>query len=100
MLYPRVLCLYLIVGANTKGNKEKIRESGFHYLNVGRQRRLKPYRKYVEYFKRDFKSVDILEINERHYYCVKKMEKGEVFYIFFSPELYMDQLKGVKERKI
>ena len=44
--------------------------------------------------------VDILEINERHYYCVKKMEKGEVFYIFFSPELYMDQLKGVKERRI
>ena len=54
----------------------------------------------MEYFKNNFEDVDILEINERHYYCVKKMEKGEVFYIFFSPELYMDQLEGVKERRI
>jgi len=33
-----------------------------------------------------------------NYYCVKKTEKGVVLYIFFSPELYMDQLK-VKERR-
>ena len=52
----------------------------------------------MEYFKNNFEDVDVLEINERHYYCVKKMGKGAVFYIFFSPELYMDQLR-VKERK-
>ena len=39
---PKGSLLIFDSGANTKGNKEKIRESGFHYLNVGRQRRLKP----------------------------------------------------------
>ncbi|MCD6132704.1 MAG: hypothetical protein J7J61_11450 [Candidatus Hydrothermae bacterium] len=52
---PKGSLLIFDSGANTKGNKEKIRESGFHYLNVGRQRRLKPYRKYVEYFKNNFR---------------------------------------------
>jgi len=94
---PKGSLLIFDSGANTKSNKRRIRELGFHYLTL-KAKKVKTYRKYVEYFKNNFEDVDILEINERHYYCVKKMEKGVVFYIFFSPELYMDQLR-VKERR-
>lgn len=38
-------------------------------------------------------------VNQRHYSCVKKKETdGSISYIFFSPELYFDQIKA-KERK-
>ena len=38
------------------------------------------------------------EINERHYSCVKRKDRDETLYIFFSPELYETQIRK-KEAK-
>ena len=40
----------------------------------------------------------MVEINDRHYYCLKRKIDSEYLYIYFSPELYNDQI-GIKERK-
>ena len=71
-----------------------MRELGFHYPPSLKAKKVKTYMKYVEYFKNNFKDVDILEINDRHYYCVKKMEKCEMLSHLFSPELYTNQLRA------
>jgi hypothetical protein len=45
-------------------------------------------------------NAEHLELNQRHYLCVKKQEKdGSTAYICLSPELFLTQLR-TKERKI
>lgn len=49
---PRNSLLMFDSGANTKGNKGKIRESRFHYLTL-KAKKVKTYMKYVEYFQEE-----------------------------------------------
>jgi len=82
-------------GANTKKNKEKIVEAGFHYLTLKAKKR-KTYEKYIQLFKRGKK--DIFYLNNRKYECVKIAEGKEIKYIFFSKDLYKDQIKKRKKK--
>ncbi len=82
-------------GANTKENKAKIREIGFHYLTLKPKHR-KTYARHIRIFKNCEKET--LEINGVQYQCVKVMEDGETQYIFFSEKLKQEQLRK-REKK-
>ena len=85
-------------GANTEENKQRIREKGFHFLTL-RAKRVESYRKYLWFFRHHGKNVVDITVNDRQYVCVKKREEdGSVSYIFFSPELYDEQMQ-IKEEK-
>lgn len=85
-------------GANTKGNKKKIREMEHHYL-TRKPRNVRHYRKYINLFvKAKEEERQHFRVNEREYYCVKKNESEEYLYVFFSPELLFEQLKKKKEQ--
>jgi len=85
-------------GANTKKNKEKIRKLGYHYLTL-RAKRVSSYKKQIQYFMKTLKegNARYFELNGKDYYCIKKTT-DEMLYIFFSPELYENQI-AKKERK-
>ncbi|MDI6917297.1 MAG: transposase [Thermoplasmatales archaeon] len=96
---PKNSLLIFDAGANTKPNKEKIRKMEHHYLTL-KPKKVKTYKRHIKYFERKIlaKEGKYFEMNERHYYCVKKKEDDEINYIFFCPELYETQIK-VKEKK-
>ena len=77
-------------GGNTEKNKEKIRKLKFNYLTL-KPKKKKTYKRYIEIFKNQKKESII--INEVEYKCVKLVEKDEVQYIFYSKELYDEQIK-------
>ena len=95
-ILPENSLLIFDAGANTKANREKIRDMNHHFLTL-KAKKVRVYQKYVEFFKKNFEQVKYFEMNRRHYYCIKKKEE-ELNYIFFCPELYEDQIKA-KERK-
>lgn len=82
-------------GANSKANKKRIRRLEFHYLTL-KPKKLKSYRKHVRSF--PWQGARRFTLNEREYLCVKKQEGEEHLYIFFSPQLFQDQLRK-KEQK-
>jgi len=85
-------------GANTLENKQKILEKKFHFLTL-RAKRVESYRKYLNFFRQHSNNVVEILVNNRHYFCVKKQdEDGGFSYIFFSPELYNEQMQ-IKEEK-
>ena len=86
-------------GANTQENKQKIREKKFHFFTL-RAKRVESYRKYLNFFRQHSNDVVVIMVNDRQYFCVKKPEEddGSVSYIFFSPELYDEQMQ-IKEEK-
>ena len=94
---PKNSILIFDAGANTRKNKNKIRDLGYNYLTL-KPKKVSIYRKFIQYFDENLGNVEHLEINNKHYYCVKKIDDENVFYIFFSPELYETQIK-IKERK-
>lgn len=81
-------------GANTKKNKEKIREKEFHYLTL-KPKKKSLYRKCIKIFRKSEKQKMIS--NGAEYECVKREEYGEFQYIFFSEKLKQVHLR--KKRK-
>ena len=99
-LLPDGSLLIFDTGANTLENKQKIREKEFHFLTL-RAKRVESYRKYLHFFRQNSNNVVEILLNDRHYFCVKKPEEDDdegVSYIFFSPELYNEQMQ-IKEEK-
>jgi transposase len=97
---PEGSLLIFDTGANTKKNKQRIRGHKFHYLTL-RAKKVGPYKKYINFFNTQLEKDNIthMMVNNRHYSCVRKEETdGNTSYVFFSPELYSDQIKA-KERK-
>jgi len=96
---PKVSLLIFDTGANSKTNKQRIRRMNYHYLTL-KAKQVKTYKKYIKYFKGKLEADEVkyFEMNERHYYCVKRKEGDETNYIFFCPELYTTQIK-IKEKK-
>jgi len=94
---PKGSLLIFDAGANTKGNKKTIRGMNNHYLTL-KPKKVGPYKKFIEYFKRNEKKVKHCVINGRNYYFLSVMKKGEYHYIYFSPELF-DIHIAAKERK-
>jgi transposase len=85
-------------GANTQKNKQKIRKKKFNFLTL-RAKKVESYRKYLTFFKQHNTDVVTILVNDRQYFCVKKKEDDDsVSYIFFSPELYHEQMQ-IKESK-
>ncbi|MEM4258129.1 MAG: transposase [Candidatus Thermoplasmatota archaeon] len=85
-------------GANTIENKQKIRSKKFHFLTL-RAKHVDSYKKYLTFFKHHNTDVVDIVVNDRTYFCVKKKEEDDsVSYIFFSPELYDEQMH-IKEQK-
>lgn len=82
-------------GANTKKNKQDIRDKGFHYLTL-KQKQVSPYKNMIQ--KYNSVNKEEIEINNQKYKCAKVKEDGESNYIFFSGELKNNQL-AIKERK-
>ena len=96
-IIPENSLLIYDAGANTKANREKIRKMGYHYLTF-KPKKVKTYKRCIQFFKDNFDKVKQFEINDRHYYCIKKREEENTLYIFFCPELYKDQIRK-KEKK-
>jgi transposase len=97
-ILPDSSLLIFDTGANTEENKQKIREKEFHFLTL-RAKRVEFYRKYLWFFRHHGKNVVEIMVHDRQYFCVKKREEdGSVSYIFFSPELYDEQMQ-IKEEK-
>ena len=97
-ILPDGSLLIFDTGANTEENKQKIRIKKFHFLTL-KAKRVESYRKYLTFFRQHDKDVEKIIVNDRQYFCVKKKEEdGSVSYIFFSPELYGEQMQ-IKEEK-
>jgi transposase len=96
---PQNSLLIFDTGANSKKNKNKIRKLEYHYLTL-KPKKVGTYKKHIQYFTECLKKGDVkhFEINERHYSCVKRKDKDETLYIFFSPELYEVQMKKKEEK--
>lgn len=77
-------------GGNTKKNKEKIIELGFNYLTLKAKQKAF-YRRYISLFEQQPKLGFI--IRGRTYICSKTKFENECKYIFFSPDLKVDQIK-------
>ena len=84
-------------GGNTLANKQKVRESGFHYLTF-KAKRVSSYRKHIQYFAGNPADVKHFSVNNRIYSCLKRNLDGEVQYVYFCPQLFSDQLRA-KEKK-
>ena len=84
-------------GGNTKANKRRVREMGFHYLTF-KAKRVSTYLKHVAYSTRNTHEMKSFTVNKRDYYCVKKQAGDETLYVFFCPQLLADQLQA-KEKK-
>ena len=82
-------------GGNTKKNKQKIIDLCFNYLTLKAKQR-STYLKYICLFKQQTRIGFI--VNGRKYICVKTKSDNEYQYIYFCPELYMDQIRK-RERK-
>ncbi len=82
-------------GGNTKENKKLVLASEYHDLTL-KAKKVGPYRNLVGYFNTHEKETIVL--NERRYSCVKMKIEDEVQYIFFSEDLYENQMKS-KEKK-
>ena len=96
-ILPEGSLLIFDTGANTIKNKQKIRRKNFHFLTL-RAKRVESYKKYLTFFRHQCEDAVEIVVNDRHYLCVKKPEEDSVPYIFFSPELYNEQMK-IKEEK-
>lgn len=82
-------------GGNTLKNKQKIIELGFNYLTL-KAKQKDSYREYLDLF---FKQIRYsFAVNGRIYICTKVIEKNEIKYIFFSPDLKKDQVNK-REKK-
>lgn len=82
-------------GGNTKENKAMIRKKKHHYLTL-KPKKVGIYRAYIQIFDLELKNGNAshIEMNGRHYSCVKRKDGGEVSYIFFSPELYKEHMES------
>jgi transposase len=78
-------------GANSKGNKKRIREMKHHYLTL-KPKKVKTYKKYIQSFWRE-EGLQRFKLKKQKYVCVKKQEGEEFLYIFFSPRLFKDQVR-------
>jgi transposase len=97
-ILPDSSLLIFDTGANTEKNKQKIREKKFHFLTL-RAKRVESYKKYLMFFRQHGEDAVDITVNDRQYFCVKKREEDDsVSYIFFSPELYNEQMQ-IKEQK-
>jgi transposase len=90
-------------GANTKKNKEMIRDAEFHYLTL-KAKKIKSYKPFIQFFLQEKENGNIVrfETNGIVYECVKLKKNNEVNYLFFSEKLYNDhvQKRSKKHQKL
>jgi transposase len=99
-ILPDGSLLIFDTGANTLENKQKIRDQGFQFLTL-KAKNVGSYQRYLRVFHHagTTGNVTMLMVNDRQYICAKKNEEdGSISYIFFSPELYDEQMQ-IKEEK-
>lgn len=77
-------------GGNTRKNKEKIIELFFNYLTL-KAKQKKAYKPFIDFFEKNIKFGFVL--NGRTYFYSKTKSGEEYQYIFFSPDLQVDQIK-------
>ncbi len=94
---PEHSLLIFDTGANTRKNKEKIRNLGYNYLTL-KAKRVGPYKKYLKIFDENLTEIRSFEMNNRHYHCFKKKDGKEILYIFFCPELFKTHMKAKKKK--
>ena len=82
-------------GGNTRANKQKVRELGFHYLTLKAKKRV-IYKQYLRLFKKGEKQK--VKMGETEYECVKAINGEETNYIFYSEKLKKDQLRKKKKK--
>ncbi len=86
---PKNSLLIFDTGANTKKNKNDIRELEYHYLTL-KARKVKSYKNHIQYFMKNLEEGNVMhfEINKRHYSCVKRNEGNEtLLHILFARAL-------------
>ncbi len=80
-------------GANTKANKEMVRNGEYHYLTL-KAKKKNSYRPIIQLFLEEKTKGNTVkfELNDIIYECVKQVKENETNYIFFSEKLYQEQL--------
>ncbi len=86
-------------GANTKTNKEMVRNGDFHYLTL-KAKKTKSYKPFIQFFLQEKQKGNIqrFEMNGLVYECVKLKKDNEINYIFFAAKLYNEQIQK-RDRK-
>jgi transposase len=78
-------------GGNTRANKKLVRSFKFHYLTL-MGKKVGPYKELISHY-RDNEKVSFV-VNEKRYSCVMMKRYHEYNYIFFSENLYEDQMRN------
>jgi transposase len=83
---PENSLLIFDAGANTKGNKKRIRELHYHYLTL-KPKKVNPYKRYIAHFRRELEKGNVKHIEMNNHYSCVKVKEDSICYIFFSPPL-------------
>ncbi|MEM3431531.1 MAG: hypothetical protein QW783_03235 [Candidatus Micrarchaeia archaeon] len=85
--------------SNTKKNKKKIRSLGYHYITL-KPKRYRSYKRAIFFFSDEYKRKSIrgVKIGENEYFCAKKPEDNEMYYIYFSKDLYDTRMRFKSDR--
>ncbi len=81
-------------GANTKANKEMVRDGEYNYLTL-KAKKKEVYESFIQFFLQEKKKGNLkkFEINEIVYECVRLNKNNEINYIFFSEKAYNEQIQ-------
>ena len=96
---PKNSTLIFDSGGNTKRNKERIRSLDHHYLTV-KPKKVRSYKRAISFFSDEYKgkNIKVVKIGETEYFCAKKPENNEIYYIYFSKDLYDTQIRSKSDR--
>lgn len=96
---PKNSALIFDSGGNTKRNKEKIRPLDYHYLTL-KPKKVRSYRRAISFFSDEYKgkNIKVVKIGETEYFCAKKPENDEIYYIYFGKDLYDTQMRSKSDR--
>ena len=96
---PKNSALIFDSGGNTERNKEKIRSLDYHYLTL-KPKKVRSYKRAISFFSDEYKrkNIKVVKIGETEYFCAKKPEDDEFYYIYFSKDLYDAQIRSKFDR--
>lgn len=84
-------------GGNTKQNKRLVRSNKFHYLTL-KPKKVGPYKHLIRFYDFNDDERESFIVNGKRYSCVKVKIYHEYNYVFFSENLYNDQMKAKNRR--
>ena len=84
-------------GGNTKKNKKLVRSNKFHYITL-KPKKVGPYKHLIRFYDHTDYDKTSFALNEKNYTCVKVKMWREYNYVFFSEDLYNENMKSKEKR--